>query len=380
MRQTSRRTPNEPRLQDRYRGCLLGGAVGDALGAPVEFMRRAEIVARFGEPGIRDYVPAYGRTGAITDDTQMTLFTAEGMLRAWVRACMRGIGPAFVPVTERAYLRWLQTQDERPPARPDRHEPPGWLIGHAELFSQRGPGMTCLAALRARPASGWEAANDSKGCGGVMRVAPVGMFMARSGRDAADAAREAFKTGVQVAGLTHGHPTGQLAAGVLAAVVALVLRDRPLDAALDAAMALLCKQPAHEETAAAIQQARTLAAGRPGDPETLAQLGQGWVAEEALAIGLYCALGAADFESALVLSVNHDGDSDSTGSITGNLLGALHGASAIPPRWLAALELRGVIEEVADDLATWPEWQVGEQVAAEHAQESRYWWERYPGC
>lgn len=83
----------------------MGGAAGDALGAPVEFMRRAEIVARFGEPGIRDYAPAYGRIGAVTDDTQMTLFTAEGMLHAWVRARMRGIGPAFVPATERAYLR-----------------------------------------------------------------------------------------------------------------------------------------------------------------------------------------------------------------------------------------------------------------------------------
>ena len=63
---------------DRIRGALLAGAVGDALGAPVEFMSLTEILRQFGPDGIGDYVPYAGRPGAITDDTQMTLFTAEG--------------------------------------------------------------------------------------------------------------------------------------------------------------------------------------------------------------------------------------------------------------------------------------------------------------
>ncbi len=61
----------------RVRGTLLGGAVGDALGAPVEFLSLASIRRQFGEAGIRDYAPAFGRSGSITDDTQMSLFTAE---------------------------------------------------------------------------------------------------------------------------------------------------------------------------------------------------------------------------------------------------------------------------------------------------------------
>jgi hypothetical protein len=70
--------------------CLLGGAVGDALGAPVEFLSLAQIRSHFGSAGIRDFAEAYGRVGAITDDTQMTLFTAEGLLRATVRGHERG--------------------------------------------------------------------------------------------------------------------------------------------------------------------------------------------------------------------------------------------------------------------------------------------------
>lgn len=100
-------------VQGRFLGCLLGGAVGDALGAPVEFMKRTEILRRFGPKGITQYAPAYGGLGTITDDTQMTLFTAEGLIRGWVRGCFKGI-TTYSGVTSHAYLRWLQTQGERP--------------------------------------------------------------------------------------------------------------------------------------------------------------------------------------------------------------------------------------------------------------------------
>src|SRR5260370_16834222 len=80
------RIPSDSQLRSHFRGCLLGGAVGDALGGPVEFLDLEEIVKVYGEQGIRDYAPAYGKLGAITDDTQMTLFTAEAVLSAHVTA------------------------------------------------------------------------------------------------------------------------------------------------------------------------------------------------------------------------------------------------------------------------------------------------------
>ena len=92
--------------RDRYRGCLLGGAVGDALGAGIEFSSLAEIRDEHGPAGVTGYVLCYGRTGAITDDTQMTLFTAEGLLRARQH-------DAADPIW-RAYQRWLLTRDLGP--------------------------------------------------------------------------------------------------------------------------------------------------------------------------------------------------------------------------------------------------------------------------
>jgi ADP-ribosylglycohydrolase len=207
---------------DRIRGCLLAGGCGDALGAPVEFLNLDEIRRRFGPEGIRDFAPIYGRTGAITDDTQMTLFTLEGLIRASVHAPGRGIFDA-VPIIHRAYLRWLLTQGDRP--RMEIGDPDGWLFGVGALHDRRAPGTTCLSALVATTSLGSYAANDSKGCGGVMRAAPFGFF---------DTAERAFDLAADAARLTHGHPSGHLAAGHLGAVIALLLEGRSLD---DASMA-----------------------------------------------------------------------------------------------------------------------------------------------
>jgi ADP-ribosylglycohydrolase len=104
-------------------------------------------------------------------------------------------------------------------------------------------------------------------------------------------------------------------------------------------------------TPTAMEAAERLSASEPNSPDAVRKLGEGWIAEEALAISLYCALCAGDFESAVTLAVNHDGDSDSTGSIVGNLLGSIYGVNGIPKQWLEPLELRDVIEKMADKLA-----------------------------
>ena len=359
-------------IRNRFRGCLLGGAVGDALGAPVEFLSRKAILQRFGEGGIRDYVEAYGRLGAITDDTQMTLFTAEGLIRSYVRWSSRGI--CSVPgVVANAYLRWLKTQGV---SHVDQdHALDGWLIEVPDLHHRRAPGNTCVSALTAMR-SQKAAVNQSKGCGGVMRVAPVGMFLAGGLQEGAlgRANIDAFELGIELAALTHGHPTGQLASGLFADIVANVLLGTSLRDAIDQGLVRLRTHPNHEETSVIIERACAIA-DEPGPHDRIpAELGQGWIAEEALAIGIFTALVATDFEAAIVLAVNHDGDSDSTGSIAGNLLGAIHGEQAIPPRWLDDLELREEIIHIAEDLAAMWFWDLDDD------DEQAAVWERYPGA
>jgi ADP-ribosylglycohydrolase len=362
-------------VQGRFAGCLLGGAVGDALGAPVEFMKRTEILRRFGPKGITQYAPAYGGIGKITDDTQMTLFTAEGLIRGWVRGCMKGI-TTYSGVTAHAYVRWLRTQGERT----DRdlefgEDEPGWLIQQRELHARRAPGNTCLAAIRSMGSLGEPARNESKGCGGVMRVAPVGLFASRFPEN--ETKKDFFQLGAELAALTHGHPTGALTAGVLTILILALTEGTTLPEALSASKQILRTEPRHEETLAAIEHAEFLARSDMAHHKAIALLGEGWVAEEALAISIYCALVARSFKHGVTLAVNHDGDSDSTGSITGNLLGAMLGLKAIPPEWLEPLELRETITIIADDLYAFREWEIGEY-SGYHEMNQRVW-RRYPG-
>ncbi|MGN9841714.1 ADP-ribosylglycohydrolase family protein [Nonomuraea sp. H19] len=341
-------------VQDRARGCLLGGAIGDALGAPIEFQSLREIRRDHGTDGISGYIATWrGEIGLITDDTQMTLFTVEGLLRADHASGSPAAGLGGAPVAEsvrEAYLRWLDTQDHHAPPPADRPHRTGRLREEGWLYSRRAPGNACLSGLR-RPFPGPSPLGEpgpvnpnSKGCGTVMRSAPFGLVT----RDA----REAFETAAVCAQITHGHPTGYLAAGAFAAIVAHLMAGEALEQAVHRTMDLLAGYPEHEETTAALHAAVELAAaGGQHTPEKAESLGGAWVAEEALAIGVYCALAEPSVERALLLSVNHSGDSDSTGSVCGNLLGARHGAAALPAVWLRPLEGRETIERLAAELA-----------------------------
>ncbi len=365
--------PSE-QIKEKFRGCLLGGAIGDALGAPVEFMRRNDILRQFGSQGVTEFVPAYGKLGVVTDDTQMMAFTAEGLMRAYVRGRTRGI--CHPPsVIEKAYQRWLYTQENTSINDDDNNN--GWLIQHPELFSQRAPGLTCLNALR----SG-NGRNNSKGCGGVMRVAPVAMIYYSLLSDQAfdESLKNSFQIACEAAAITHGHPTGQLAAGAFSSILFLVLSGKTLIEAVEVILVMLTKHENAQETIDAINQAIQLSNSSNDPVNAISTLGEGWIAEEALAIGLYCALTSSNFQDGVIRAVNHDGDSDSTGLIAGHLLGAIHGLSAIPDHWLQSLELRSMLEELADDLATIGSWQLdswGDEAAKEEAD---YYFNRYPGC
>jgi ADP-ribosylglycohydrolase len=329
-------------LAERIRGCLLGGACGDALGAPVEFLSTRQIAARFGSKGITGFEPDNGPLGAVTDDTQMTMFTVEGLIRARVRQELGGVSD-WPAVVHRACLRWLSTQLHPHTARPSIDGLDGWLIEDARLWSQRAPGTTCLVALKSATTLGAPAENDSKGCGTVMRDAPWGLAFPGD-------PDTAFRLAFEAARTTHGHPSAHYASGAIAAIVSRLCAGLDLGDAVERTITGNLRHPDGVEVAAALVMALQFA-GQPGWRSSLLELGGGWVAEEALAIAVLCALSAEGSQQALIAAVNHDGDSDSTGAICGNLLGAALGADAFPAEWIAQLEMRDLLETLASDLA-----------------------------
>jgi ADP-ribosylglycohydrolase/protein-tyrosine phosphatase len=308
---------------------LIAGAIGDSLGAEIEFLSLAEI-RRLYPDGIADLIPHQGLRGAITDDTQMTLFTAEGLLDA-----ARSGGDAVLCVQD-ALVRWYGTQT-------GRHDGSGdGLVTDPRLFAVRAPGNTCLAALRpgATPRGG-PAINDSKGCGTIMRVAPVAFLAARG------AVRN---LAMRTSALTHGHRTGQIAAAFWAELLADVAAGAPLEDAARTLVSVYAALPGTRETISAVEAA--LAAPRDGRAETVEQVGRGWIAEEALAVALYACLASRDLDEGLRIAVTHGGDSDSTGAIAGNMLGLLHREAVLAHRLASEVECADIIRALAREMAS----------------------------
>lgn len=337
---------------DRYRGCLLAGAAGDALGYPVEFMGESAIFARYGKPGIRSYALS-GGVAQISDDTQMTLFTAAGLL-TW-DACGADHGPDGDGLSYiwNSYKDWLRTQTG--PAFQAGEPRHCWLTALPELWSSRAPGNTCIGSMMGDRAGSIKAPlNDSLGCGGVMRVAPVGLYLAGRENFTQD---QTDLFGAETAALTHGGDLAYMPAALLTHIVSLAVRGdgTPLEEIVEDGVAAIKRLFAHAPRvgrfAALMERAVDLARSGPDDLQAIHALGEGWHGDEALAIGVYCAVRySGDLERALITAVNHRGDSDSTGAIAGNILGAYLGVDAIPQRFITDLELRDVLLETADDL------------------------------
>ncbi len=354
---------------DNYIGCIVGGAIGDALGAPTEFMRLDNILEKYGSNGVNDYVEYDNGFGEITDDTQMLLFTAEGLLRSWHRATIKGIWGAYSTICYESYLRWLKTQNDWFGDNALCHlKLDGWLINERFLHKRRAPGATCLSALRTGiPGTLENPINNSKGCGGIMRIAPVGLLFYNDPENA-------FKIGNELAAMTHGHPSGYLSAGYLAALIAYINSGKNLMDSIKETSKLLITYDQHEETLASVENALELHALHNPNYKQLETLGEGWVGEEALSISLYCCLSYEnDFEKAINLAINHSGDTDSTGAITGNILGLLLGEKAIPNRWIINLMNYQTIKQIGEDIHT-------EVKGNGYDQFDNEWEQKYPTC
>ena len=343
-------------LKDRIRGSLVGGAIGDALGYPVEFMYSyKEIQQRYGKAGItrldtrQHWLPEEEQAGkaAVSDDTQMTLYTANGLLNA---KRLRLV-PRYTICT--AYIEWYLPQV----GKKSNKFNDCWINKIPELNKRRAPGRTCTTALEAL-FKGRDVYNDSKGNGGVMRIAPIPLYGAVDNRMSIE---ETDHLAAEAAEITHKHPLGYIPAAMAAHVIYRLAIDiapskQNLKEYIIEGMNVIKKMyPNNPMDICRMEELVSLAilysSNEKTDVENVEALGGGWVGEEALAISLYCSLRHFDnFENAVIAAVNHGGDSDSTGAITGNILGAAVGYDVIPEHFKTDLELHNIILHMADDL------------------------------
>ena len=351
---------------DKIQGALFGGAVGDALGFPIEFLPEEDIFFRYGEEGIQEYkLDKSSGKALISDDTQMSLFTANGILVGDTRGALRGISAAPHAYIADAYQDWLITQEStfEEGSATKRYSFPGgvsWLLDVPELYHRRAPGTTCVSALETQKIKGRKSVgtiknhiNNSKGCGGIMRVAPFALK-----HYPFTTSKDLDLEGAEIAAITHGHSLGYMPAAVLVHIIRNIVyssRPAPLKEIILEARDFVSEIFAddwHISTLTSIiNRAVELSENNDFDLDNIHRIGAGWVAEETLGIALYCSLRHQDdFSAGIIAAVNHSGDSDSTGAVTGNILGALLGYHAIEEKWKNNLELSDVILEMATDL------------------------------
>ena len=323
-----------------YKACLKGGAIGDALGNPVEFEKISSIKNYYGKNGIQDLFVNSKGLAEITDDTQMTMFTADGIIKALLKTFDKNTLPDLKTIFN-SYKLWFNTQSYIPHIQKGS----GWIAELKELYAMRAPGTTCMGSMKGGiPGTIEKSLNNSSGCGGVMRVAPVGLMYYEN-------PEMAFKVGADCAALTHGNPRAYLSAGFLSGMIANIISGKNIQEAVDATLPILRKYEGNEPVTRLIIRAKELAQTDIEPLTAIEELGAGWVGDEAIAISTYCALKEPDnFEKAVQMAVNHSGDSDSTGAILGNILGAHLGMDKIPSKWTNITELSNELELLANDL------------------------------
>lgn len=307
----------------KFKGCLLGMAVGDALGAPVEFLSLETIKEKYGEKGIVAFDVWNGfKPGFYTDDTQLSLATAKGCISAHFNLMREGksLSQEFV------YKRYEE-----------------WLENLKDPFHVRHPGYTCMNVLQSGEKGSIEnPINDSTEASGLLRTASVGLAFPPG---------MAFREGADYAALTHGHPSAYYAAGFLAEIVAHIIEGKSLQDAVELSIEQLTAFDNHEELLRYVETALELFINQDSVEESIPKLGKGATAPEALAISLFCALKHVfEFSDGIQAAVNHSGTSTSSGLATGAILGALLGFEAIPDALGSQVENSQEITEIAEDM------------------------------
>ena len=300
-------------MYSNYLGAIFGLAIGDALGFPTEFMNGDEIRAQFGPEGITDFQPsATHPAGTYSDDTQMTLALARALIRAG-----HSTSDVLMATVSEELVAWAFGPD-----------------------NDSAAGNTCMAGChRLREGVSWQESGvqDSKGCGSAMRSAPIGLYYH------GDTSR-IVEVGIAISQITHGHPCALAGSVATAYLVNLALDDLPPEDAFASVVELTA--PISQEFVEKLQQVPSVLAAEP--EEAFGVLGEGWVAEEAVAAGLYCFWRSPrDYGRTVLTGANATRDSDSIAYIAGAISGAYNGIEAIPVSWRRDIENADELEGIA---------------------------------
>ena len=291
----------------KYKEIIIAGAIGDAFGYFVEFDRWNTIIQKYGENGIQFHLLP-NNDWHISDDTQMTFFCLQSIIK-YINNDKHDLNEINKEIYH-SYLDWLKTQLSKYNSLNNYSD----LLSFEELYYKEAPGATCITALNSkRMGSIDKIINDSKGCGGIMRVAPCA-FLNISIADV-------FKLGCFQASITHSHPNGYLSAGFFAGLLKALLENNSFEKSIELNINILKTYKKHEDILIYIHKVLSLIKNEDIIEHDILNnfIGEGWVGEEALGIAMYAMKKGKNFSHVLDIATNHNGDSDSTASLAAQL-------------------------------------------------------------
>ena len=336
--------------QSSYRGCLLGLAVGDAMGYTVDSRSWPEIQEDYGPNGLLGYDLVNGYAD-VTSYTQLAAFTANGLLLGLTRGQMTGRMAPFIRYIALSSKEWAMSQ--RSWGRPEQSH--CWLMRRNELCRRHCMDTRMLEVLeRDNLGSPEEPKTAYTQPGSLTSAVGVGLFFHRHRIKLT----EINRLGAEAIALTHGSPSAFLTGAMVAHIITCILRkpDAPLKAVVHHAMRDIREEFGHQYSQAydicnQLRNAITYASSKNLSPVEVMEKLRCNTAPEVLAGALYACLASdGDFDRAMILAVNHSGRSAAVGALAGAMLGAKLGESALPEFYIECLEPAETLKELADDL------------------------------
>ena len=337
--------------RDAYRGCLLGLAIGDAMGYPADTKTWPQIQEDYGPYGLMGYDLRNGYA-EVSSHTQIAVFSCNGLLLGLTRGQVYGKMAPFVRYVGLAQQEWAAGQR--------RYDQPGrnhcWVFRVSELRSRHCTDTRMVETLnRGKLGSLEDPVNKHDTPASITSAVAAGIF----GDTGRLNPQEADRLGAESVALTHGHPLAFLPGVAVAHLIGNCLRHPHvgLNLLVKGALVALQEQFAREyprevgQITALIEQAVSLAEERLVRPVDAMERLKCDTGAEVLAGAIYAALLCEeDFDNAMVIAVNHSGRSAAVGSLTGAILGARLGEQALPDFYMDGLEIADVLRDLADDL------------------------------
>ena len=334
-----------------YRGCLLGLAVGDAMGYTVDSHTWQEIQEDYGPHGLRGY-DSVGGFAEVTSYTQLAAFTVNGLLMGLTRGQMRGQMAPFIQYIGVACREWAATQ-RRGQKIPQNH---CWLTLQPEICKHFCMDTRMLDILsREKLGTPEEPENILSGPQALTTAIGVGLFFHP---DRADQL-EIDRLGAEAVALTYGSPQAFLTGAVLTHIISRLCRCPKLDLQrlTSEAMHVLRNQFGHEysqvyEVCNQLKMAKAMARGLYHDHAEIMEKLRCETASQCLAGAIYaCLIGGDDLDASMIVAVNHSGRSAAVGAITGAIQGIRLGYEALPEFYLEDVEPLEILKELASDLS-----------------------------